>query len=936
MNASHPSVDQVFSDALRHPTGPDRAAFLDDVCGCNAELRQRVDRLLRAHDDAASFLESPAVEATATTGQSLSERPGTLIGPYKLLEQIGEGGFGVVYMAEQHQPVRRRVALKIIKPGMEPRQVIARFEAERQALTLMDHPNIAKVLDAGTTENGRPYFVMDLVKGQPITTYCDEHRVTPRQRLELFLPVCQAIQHAHQKGIIHRDIKPSNVLVAPYDGRPVVKVIDFGVAKATGQRLTEKTLFTEFGAVIGTLEYMSPEQAELNNQDIDTRSDIYSLGVLLYELLTGTTPLIRAQLKQAAFTEMLRVIREQDPPQPSTRLCDSQDTLPTISAQRQMESARLTRLVRGELDWIVMKALEKDRDRRYETAGALAGDLQHFLDDEPVLACPPSASYRMRKFLRRNRSGVLAASLVLLALAIGIVSTSIGLVQAQQAREAEAQRALGERLAKETAEKRLVQIEKGMDILGSIFENLDPRAEEKEGLPLREILGGRLDQAAAQLADDAVGDPLVVARMQDRLGRTYLGLGYADKAEALFTKALATRNAELGADDPDSLNSMLNQALAYQTARKLPQAIERFEQVRDVQQKKLGADHPDTLATLNYLGVAYRLAKRSAVAIAVLEQVGKARAKRLGADDPETLTTLHCLAAAYRADGKLSDSIDLYEHVCQARVKRLAADHPDTLTTLHHLAMAYRHAGRMPEAIAMHEQLRDAQLKRLGLDHPHTLTAINNLAGTYRSAGKATEAITLYEQVRDARVRRLEADQHGAFITLIDLAEAYASVGNLEQAVPLLHQAARGVEARKFLHPQSSRIVRGLSACYEDLKQYEQAEVWRRKWLAVLEDTAGPDSAAYAVEQSALGANLLQQERYAEAEPFLLSGYEGMNRHDASLPVEGPRSLIAALERLVQLYEDWDKPDDAAKWQAKLGTRTKEVEAKQDSRQTDP
>jgi serine/threonine protein kinase/WD40 repeat protein/tetratricopeptide (TPR) repeat protein len=368
----------------------------------------------------------------------MAESAGARIGAYKLLQPIGEGGMGSVWLAEQQEPIRRLVALKIIKAGMDSAQVIARFEAERQALALMDHPHIARVFDGGTTQTGRPYFVMELVKGTPITRYCDEHRLTPRQRLELFVQVCEALQHAHQKGIIHRDLKPSNVLVAPYDGRPVVKVIDFGVAKATGQRLTERTMFTELGTVIGTLEYMSPEQAELNNQDIDTRSDIYALGVLLYELLTGTTPLTRDELRKAAFTEMLRLIREEEPPRPSTRLTESKDSLPSISAQRQMEPARLSRLVRGELDCIVMKALEKDRNRRYETANGFAQDLRRYLADEPVEAQPPTLRYRLGKFLRRHKRPVLAGALVLLALVVGIIGTTWGMLRESWARAAEA------------------------------------------------------------------------------------------------------------------------------------------------------------------------------------------------------------------------------------------------------------------------------------------------------------------------------------------------------------------------------------------------------------------------------------------------------------------------------------------------------------------
>jgi serine/threonine protein kinase len=425
MTPARGRVKAVIDQALEIEAVAERAAYLDRECAGAPELRRQVEALLK---DAGSFLEKPPIPAGVTTPylappENEAERadsreaPGTRIGPYKLLQRIGEGGMGTVWMAEQQEPVRRLVALKVVKAGLDSAHVIARFEAERQALALMDHPNIARVLDAGATGTGRPYFVMELVKGVPITTYCDEYRLTPRERLELFVPVCRAVQHAHQKGIIHRDLKPSNVLVAPYDGKPVVKVIDFGVAKAAGQRLTERTLFTEFGAVVGTLEYMSPEQAELNNQDIDTRSDVYSLGVLLYELLTGTTPLTRQGCKQAPFTELLRQIREEEPPRPSTRLSSSKEALALISARRQTEPAQLTKLVRGELDWIVMKALEKDRARRYESANGLARDVERYLHDEPVEACPPSAGYRLRKLARRYR-GVLVVAAVFMALLV--------------------------------------------------------------------------------------------------------------------------------------------------------------------------------------------------------------------------------------------------------------------------------------------------------------------------------------------------------------------------------------------------------------------------------------------------------------------------------------------------------------------------------------
>src|SRR5262245_5868546 len=402
------NAKQVFDRAVEIESRADREAYLAQACAGSAQLRQRVEALLRAYERSGDFLEPPAEESSANpepAASVLHEGPGSIIGPYKLLQQLGEGGMGTVFMAEQTQPVERKVALKIIKPGMDSRQVIARFAAEKHALAMMDHPNIARVLDAGTTASGRPYFVMELVKGVPITQYCDEHHLTPHQRLELFLPVCQAVQHAHQKGIVHRDLKPSNVLVARYDERPVAKVIDFGVAKAVGPRLTEQTLFTEFGQMLGTVEYMSPEQAGLNQLDIDTRSDIYSLGVLLYELLTGSTPLETQRVKKAAILEALRLVREEEAPKPSTRLSTT-DQLPSISAKRGLEPRKLSLLVRGDLDWIVMKSLEKDRNRRYETANALAADVQRYLHDEPVQACPPSVGYRFRKFASRNRRGL--------------------------------------------------------------------------------------------------------------------------------------------------------------------------------------------------------------------------------------------------------------------------------------------------------------------------------------------------------------------------------------------------------------------------------------------------------------------------------------------------------------------------------------------------
>jgi WD40 repeat protein/serine/threonine protein kinase len=581
MAARFQQVKEIFLAAVEQTDPGEREAYLCQACGEDAELRRQVEALLRRNEQTGSFLERPALEVTvplapgrAGTNDFQSETAGTRLGSYKLLQQIGEGGMGAVWMAEQQEPVRRLVAVKVIRAGLDSAQGVARFEQERQALALMDHPNIAKVLDGGTTGGepgdvspGRPYFVMELVQGTPITEYCDEHRLTPRQRLELFLPVCRALQHAHQKGIIHRDVKPSNVLVAPCDGRPVVKVIDFGIAKAAGLRLTERTLYTEFGAVIGTPEYMSPEQAELNNQDIDTRSDVYSLGVLLYELLTGTTPLTAERLKQATFLELLRAIREEEPPRPSSRLSDSKEALASIAAQRQTEPVKLRKLLRGELDWIVMKALEKDRSRRYETANGLARDIERYLNDEPVEACPPSPGYRLRKLLRRYRGPVAAAGGILAALVLGLVGTTLFALRAQEsARQAKDE----ERVAHyQTYRARIATASAaltGHDVVDAAHQ----LAEAPEALRGWEWhhLHSRLDDSAAVIrleADEAIelarsSDGLrVVAftdarvRVLDLDGHELLARSFPGAGNVLYVDLLSSRGLSLVAHVGDEI-----------------------------------------------------------------------------------------------------------------------------------------------------------------------------------------------------------------------------------------------------------------------------------------------------------------------------------------------------------------------------------------------
>jgi serine/threonine protein kinase/tetratricopeptide (TPR) repeat protein len=542
-----PELDDIFCNALELASVAERAGYLDRVCGDDPDLRRRVERLLDAHEGSDSFLATP-VAVAAAIDEPIRDGPGTVIGPYKLLEQIGEGGFGVVFMAEQQQPVRRKVALKVLKPGMDTRQVIARFEAERQALALMDHPNIAHVFDGGETVSGRPYFVMELVKGLPITEFCDQDRLSVRERLELFVKVCQAVQHAHQKGIIHRDLKPSNVLVTLHDGTPVVKIIDFGIAKATGQQLTEKTLFTNFAQLVGTPLYMSPEQAALSGLDVDTRSDIYALGVLLYELLTGTTPFDRERLRTATFDEIRRIIREEEPPKPSSRMSTLCQAATAAGAHRKSAPKRLSQMFRGELDWIAMKCLEKDRDRRYETASALALDLERYLHDEPVQACPPSAAYRLRKFARRHWAALAIAGLLAVVLPAAVAGLAVSnvlisrekeakdqaLQQAQaNAEDAERQRGLAQanlQLARKAVDEVYEQLVGEFNASGRYEHHLAQKFQQKTLAFYQEF--ARLQETDPELR-------FGVARAQVRVAEIHFNFWQLGRAEEAVTQAIA-------------------------------------------------------------------------------------------------------------------------------------------------------------------------------------------------------------------------------------------------------------------------------------------------------------------------------------------------------------------------------------------------------------
>ena len=660
-------------------------------------------------------------------------RPDVRIGPYRLLEKLGEGGMGTVWVAEQTQPVRRRVALKVIKAGMDSELILQRFEAERHALALMDHRNIATVLDAGTSEAGLPYVVMELVNGVPITTYCDEQKTPVRERLKLFGAVCHAIQHAHQKGIIHRDIKPANVLVSTQDGEAVPKVIDFGVAKAVHKRLTDRPMYTEMGALVGTLEYMSPEQTELSTLDIDTRADVYALGVLLYVLLTGSTPLDAKRLRSAPISETLRLIREEDPPKPSARLTQSGESLPELAAQRHTDPARLTREVRGELDWIVMKALEKDRTRRYEAASALARDVERYLHHQPVEAGPPTARYRVAKFLRRHRVGALSAAAGVVLLVAGAAVSTWQAVRAMRAERNAA--AVSEFLQN--------------DLLGQA--DLANQTGEGAGRDPDVKVRTLLDRAARTIEGKFREQPLTEAAIRLTMGKAYRALGNYPEAQRQLERSVELFDANLGPDHPDTLRSKSSLAYLYGAQAKFDQAERLSLEVVKSQAGRLGANHPDTLTSTNDLAQQYRAQRKYDQAEPLYADVVRTRTLKLGADHPDTLVSKNGLAWVYKEEARYQEAEALFQEVVLARTAKLGADHPDTLTTKNNLALLYQARKRYDLAEPLFREAVEGSRQKLGPAHHDTRQRILNLVLCYEQLGETARAKALRQEL-DASV----------------------------------------------------------------------------------------------------------------------------------------------------------------------------------------
>lgn len=641
------------------------------------------------------------------------------IGSYHLIQKIGDGGMGEVWLAEQTRPVRRQVALKLVKAGMDTAQVLARFDAERQALALMDHSAIAKIFDGGSTPEGRPYFAMEYVRGDAITQYCDRNRLSVRDRLELFIQLCDGVQHAHQKGIIHRDLKPSNVLVSMADGKPVPHIIDFGIAKAMTQPLTEQPLFTAIGGFVGTVEYMSPEQAELS-VDIDTRTDVYSLGVLLYELLTGTMPFDRKQLRHAGVDEIRRTIREQDPPKPSTRV-GTDATSTATGEQRRLQPAKLVSLLRGDLDWITMRALEKDRARRYQTANELALDVRRYLNDEPVMAGPPSTAYRVRKFARRHRLAVGAAASAVIVLAAFSVVTAIQAGRIARERD---------RANYEAATSRQIS-----EFLTGLFTVSDPSEARGRTITAREIL----DKGAHDL-EQLKDQPELQARLQATIGSVYTSLGVYSGATPLLEQSVATRRRTLGADHPDTLKAVNELANVYWFQDRYADAEPLFLDVVERRTRVLGPEHPDTLKATYDLASLMAKQKRWQEAEALQRTTLEIQRRTLGNDHADTLASLNNLAAFVHGQQRYAESASIGDELVAARRRVLGADHPSTLLSMGNLAVSYELQGDFGRAEQLYLDAIAGQRRILGETHRSTSRARLNLVAMRMKQGRYADA----------------------------------------------------------------------------------------------------------------------------------------------------------------------------------------------------
>ncbi len=856
------------------------------------------------------------------------------IGPFVILDVLGEGGMAVVYLAEQREPVKRQVALKIIKLGMDSKQIVARFESERQALAVLDHPNIAKVFDGGITETGRPYFVMERVRGVPITDYCDDNKLSTRERIKLFLDVCAGVQHAHQKGLIHRDIKPSNILVAVTDGEPVVKIIDFGVAKATATPMTELTLYTKIGQIIGTPQYMSPEQAGVTGLDVDTRSDVYSLGVVLYELLVGALPTdVAAASDQAIRTALL----ESEPSKPSTRITNLGDTAGEVAKARGTDLNELRRELAGDLDWVVMQAIAKDRTRRYETTNALAMECRRDLNHEPVLAHPPSPGYLMRRFVQRNKTAVLAAVVALIAVLAGATAATIGFVRATNA----------ERIAVREAET----ARQTSDFLVELFRVSDPSEARGNSIRAREIL----DRGADRIRMELGGEPQVQAAMMHTIGSVYASLGLFEESQPLLDDALGQSEALYGRHSAEVAEVLFEVAELARLRGNYQRAEDLHGEALAIRRDTLPASDPDLAHSLHGLGMARYYSGKYEEAEDALREALAIHEQHFDAD-AERAAVQSDLGSLYHTTGRNDEAEQAFE-ASLANFRGLYGDmHPQVASNLNDLGLVYDDAGRMDEArAALTESL--SIFKQLYPDgHPFVAETQAQLAGVVAAAGEVQLAETLYRESLDM-LEQSVGRQHMLTARVNDsLGVFLLQRGRYDDAEPVL---ALSVDLHKSLlgerHISTGRAINNMAAMLFLKGDYDRAEPFFRESLSIRVEQLGEDhhdvansknnladllnrlgnyaeaeplaadaAAAYAtlfnpdhwraaVARSVRGRSLAGLGRFAEAEPLIVDSIDVI-----AAARGGSIYHRMALERAVQFYEGWNKPEQARGYEDQL------------------
>jgi serine/threonine protein kinase/Tfp pilus assembly protein PilF len=794
----------------------------------------------------ADNLETAFATPTRTFG-STESKAGAVIGPYHLLQRIGEGGMGEVWLAEQKEPVRRRVAIKLIKAGMDTREVVARFQSERQALALMDHPAIAKVFDAGSTPLGAPYFVMEYVAGVPITTYCDSHRLSTRERLELFMRVCEGVQHAHQKAIIHRDLKPSNILVTEVDGHPAPKIIDFGVAKALTQKLTADTMFTRVGALVGTPEYMSPEQALSSGEDIDTRTDVYSLGIILYELLAGAPPL---ELRKVAFEEFLRRLREDDPPKPSTKIRTHDPATSTeVARKRHTEPPALARLMRGDLDSIALKALEKDRARRYGSPSDFALDIARYLNNEPVLAVPPSVAYRASKFARRYRVALVTTCAFALVL---IAAAAISIRQ-------------GIRANKEGAAAQAVNdfLQNDMLAQASAANQSGPTAKPDPDLKVRTAL----DRAAQRISGKFDRQPEVEASIRNTIGWTYMDLGLYAASKIQLERALSLERTQFGSDNPKTLRTLSRLGYLADLQGNDSEAERMLVQALDAQRRVLGTEHPNTLLSMATLGIVYWRQGKYAQAEAIDKPLLATYRRVLGPEHRDTRNTMNNLAIVYWRESKLKEAETLGQQLVEVDRRVAGGEHPDTLKAMNNLAGIYGSEQKWAEAEALDTQVLETRRRVLGPEHPLTLSSMNNLSTAYESDGKYTEAEAIADQAFQIQRRVLGPEHPDTLRSLTNVASYSRALGKYALSESLAKQA---FESERRVHgadnPDTILSAQQLAYTYLVEQKYAQTEALYSQTLDIAHRVLGPENPTVLLLLGNLAYALQEESKYAQAE----------------------------------------------------------------------